>query len=396
MKRTIPQVNLDELEAIWQVDRRLPTLQSRRKWSQARNLDPQALHRWYSRKRCQARRKHEDLPPDSDLYDLEIGVPPKPAVRIKTEAEPVISLRPNRKPPKWPASGLRRSRRIQDFSDIIDIDIPSSPVSLQSFFACPTSSAFTTPAPDEKLSCSDAPPVPSAVPTPRATSPIRVDSPKIPEHCGLTLSSTYGRHADSRDQDQLALECNGRSSDFTCVLSSDSELPSKPYHINEASCLHSYYPPYFPASTSCHSDPVLFSRPPMPITDETVLDSYGLSAVPFDSHSPDLKSSSSFYRFELDGFYFTPDGFHLCSSRCVPKCMYFSTLCDIAPSFPSALEKIEDVQAPQPPSRPVTTSSIATDNERATYVVKVKLEASETVYPSAAFGTRIPFAYTIR
>ncbi|KAK1227202.1 hypothetical protein PQX77_009836 [Marasmius sp. AFHP31] len=339
-KRTIPQAMLDELEAIWEADKRLPTLQSRRKWCSARNLDPQTLHRWYSRKRCAARRNHEDLPADSDLYDLEVGTPPQPPVTVKIEAEPSIAtpLKRTRKLPKWPESGIRRSRRLQVIT--IDVDIPSSPDSLNSFFAGPSTSTFTTPDPDDRVACPKSPLVVPAVPASRAASPIRSDSPDLPQHCGLSLSSCL----DEEDitTAQVCLECtrtkDNRDSGFTCVLCSYSEQPSLPFNLDASShlqLLSSIYP------TSCPVRPVLSSPSPLPSTNDE--DSSRLSTNTLDLRSPDLESGvSCFHRLEMDGFFFSHDGFHLCSARCSIKCSYFGTLCEISPPFVPALEIIEE------------------------------------------------------
>jgi len=230
-KYTIPQVNIDELEAIWQTDKRLPTLQSRRRWCMARNLDPQALHRWYSRKRYAARRIHEDLPPDSDLYDLEVGTVPKLPLAIKIKAEPgtTTPLKRSRKLHKWPESGVRRSRRLQTVTN--DLDILSSPDSLKFSLAGSSTSTFTTPDPDDHIASPKPPPLiaPSpTVPDPRTASPVHPQSPDLLQHCGLSLHSSHDveRIVSHQLQVEPSLECtqgkNSRDSGFTCILCSDS------------------------------------------------------------------------------------------------------------------------------------------------------------------------------
>ncbi|KAL0067168.1 hypothetical protein AAF712_005738 [Marasmius tenuissimus] len=345
-KRTIPQAMLDELEAIWEADKRLPTLQSRRKWCLARNLDPQMLHRWYSRKRCGAKRKHEDLPPDSDLYDLEVGTPPELPVTVKIEAEPSTAtpLKRTRKLPKWPESGIRRSRRLQVLT--IDVDIPSSPDSTKSFFAGPSTSTFTTPDPDDHVACPKTPLVVPAVPTPRTASPIRSDSPDILQHCGLSLSSCL--YEEDITKAQVSLECtrtkDNRDSGFTCVLCSDSEQPSLASNLDESSHM-----PLLSLlnTTSYPAQPMLSLPSPLPSTNDE--DSSGLSTIALDSRSP------------MDFIYVLQDA--------------RSTAHTLAPSarfhrrFAPALEIIEEPETLE--SKPTAPSSVVVD---VAVEVKVKQE----------------------
>lgn len=66
--------HLDELSAIWDDDKRLPTPQSRRAWALARNLKPEIVHRWWYRRKQIAAKTGTKLP--KDTYELPVGTPP--------------------------------------------------------------------------------------------------------------------------------------------------------------------------------------------------------------------------------------------------------------------------------------------------------------------------------
>ncbi|KZT05701.1 uncharacterized protein LAESUDRAFT_655183, partial [Laetiporus sulphureus 93-53] len=43
-----------ELDSIWRADHRVPSVESRRAWAEARNIDPGRVHSWFSKKRSNA------------------------------------------------------------------------------------------------------------------------------------------------------------------------------------------------------------------------------------------------------------------------------------------------------------------------------------------------------
>ncbi|KAF8060636.1 hypothetical protein FPV67DRAFT_1369216, partial [Lyophyllum atratum] len=65
--------HLDELATIWALDKRTPTVKSRRAWAAARHLKPEDVHRWWSRRKHLAKKSREHIP--SGTYDLPIGTP---------------------------------------------------------------------------------------------------------------------------------------------------------------------------------------------------------------------------------------------------------------------------------------------------------------------------------
>ncbi|KIK64024.1 hypothetical protein GYMLUDRAFT_111447, partial [Collybiopsis luxurians FD-317 M1] len=70
----LPLANIDELDKIWNADKRLPTLPSRRAWAEARNLQPSEVNFWFWRKRTSAKAKGIALA--SGYYHLPVGTPP--------------------------------------------------------------------------------------------------------------------------------------------------------------------------------------------------------------------------------------------------------------------------------------------------------------------------------
>lgn len=74
--------HLDELAKIWDGDRRIPTIASRRAWALARGLKPSTVHSWWSRRKQVARRARQRVP--SGTYELPVGTPPV----IKQEEPP--------------------------------------------------------------------------------------------------------------------------------------------------------------------------------------------------------------------------------------------------------------------------------------------------------------------
>ncbi|GLB41374.1 hypothetical protein LshimejAT787_0905890 [Lyophyllum shimeji] len=75
-------VHLDELAKIWDNDRRIPTVDSRRAWAMARNIKPDLVHRWFARRKQIAKKARQRIP--EGTYKLRVGTPPI----IKDETPP--------------------------------------------------------------------------------------------------------------------------------------------------------------------------------------------------------------------------------------------------------------------------------------------------------------------
>ncbi|KAH8827399.1 hypothetical protein DL96DRAFT_1710527 [Flagelloscypha sp. PMI_526] len=63
----------DELENIWENNRRIPTAASRRQWALARNIEPSRVHHWFSNRVRKARQ--EGIPVTPGEYHLDVGNP---------------------------------------------------------------------------------------------------------------------------------------------------------------------------------------------------------------------------------------------------------------------------------------------------------------------------------
>lgn len=79
----LPEHVSRELSAIWEADRRIPTVESRRRWALARGVGPVRVHNWWYRRRKVAKTLKVSIPPDS--YELLVGDPD--ATRAKYVAE---------------------------------------------------------------------------------------------------------------------------------------------------------------------------------------------------------------------------------------------------------------------------------------------------------------------
>ncbi|KAJ3740204.1 hypothetical protein DFH05DRAFT_458913 [Lentinula detonsa] len=94
---SIPLDNIDELNELWESDKRLPTLSSRREWATARNLPPTIVNAWWWTKRRNARDR--GLPLACENYHLPVGNPPETAL-IKVEPvdedEDLTAMNPSR------------------------------------------------------------------------------------------------------------------------------------------------------------------------------------------------------------------------------------------------------------------------------------------------------------
>ncbi|KAJ7366611.1 hypothetical protein DFH08DRAFT_1003802 [Mycena albidolilacea] len=79
-------VHFDELFAIWPADPRIPSVESRRAWSLARNITPSYVHNasfWFSRRRPVAKKLRLKIP--AETYELPVGTPPVVPIVIKDE-----------------------------------------------------------------------------------------------------------------------------------------------------------------------------------------------------------------------------------------------------------------------------------------------------------------------
>jgi len=68
-------LHLQELNDVWETDRRIPTVSSRRKWAEARNLNPINVHNWWYRRKKIAKKFRIRIP--AGVYELDVGVPPE-------------------------------------------------------------------------------------------------------------------------------------------------------------------------------------------------------------------------------------------------------------------------------------------------------------------------------
>ncbi|KAA1475899.1 hypothetical protein DENSPDRAFT_784179, partial [Dentipellis sp. KUC8613] len=65
-----------ELSQIWKADKRTPSIQSRRAWAKARNLNAGPVHNWFQRAKNKLRRSGAPVP--EDQYDLPVDFPSTP------------------------------------------------------------------------------------------------------------------------------------------------------------------------------------------------------------------------------------------------------------------------------------------------------------------------------
>ncbi|KAJ6620769.1 hypothetical protein B0H10DRAFT_1791300, partial [Mycena sp. CBHHK59/15] len=65
--------HLDELNALWPADPRIPSVSSRRAWALARSVTPRYVHEWWSRRRPVAKKLRMVIP--DDAYELSVGTP---------------------------------------------------------------------------------------------------------------------------------------------------------------------------------------------------------------------------------------------------------------------------------------------------------------------------------
>ncbi|PBK88888.1 hypothetical protein ARMGADRAFT_1033507 [Armillaria gallica] len=124
----IPRANLEELLAIFEKDKRLPSVTSRRAWCKARKLDYGFINKWWWRRRSAAVKEGYNLV--NEMYELPVGTPPEiveeeEIIEVETEEEEICVVEPPA--PTTPAP-LSRKRRIMSPNFDESLTIPSSPL----------------------------------------------------------------------------------------------------------------------------------------------------------------------------------------------------------------------------------------------------------------------------
>ncbi|KAF9028869.1 hypothetical protein BDZ89DRAFT_1133318 [Hymenopellis radicata] len=85
----IPLANLEELATIWSKDARIPTVESRKAWCAARNLDYGQVNRqfWWKKSAKMKANKENVKGPRGGCYALPVGTPPVTVVKQEEEEE---------------------------------------------------------------------------------------------------------------------------------------------------------------------------------------------------------------------------------------------------------------------------------------------------------------------
>ncbi|KAK0495576.1 hypothetical protein EDD18DRAFT_1392320 [Armillaria luteobubalina] len=124
----IPRANLEELVAIFEKDKRLPSVMSRRAWCKARKLEYGFINKWWWRRRSAAVKEGYNLV--NEMYELPVGTPPEiveeeEEIEVASEEEEICVVEP---PALTTLAPLSRKRRIA--SPIPDelFALPSSPL----------------------------------------------------------------------------------------------------------------------------------------------------------------------------------------------------------------------------------------------------------------------------
>lgn len=115
-----------ELHRVWENDQRIPTVSSRRAWAAARNVNPSAVHAWWQKRKARAKKLKIHVP--DEMYDMEVGIPPKLVVKNE-EVQGPLDAQANEEEELDPYdhSVLERLRE-----DLVSARV-SSPVSLAPF-----------------------------------------------------------------------------------------------------------------------------------------------------------------------------------------------------------------------------------------------------------------------
>ncbi|KAK7457109.1 hypothetical protein VKT23_010410 [Stygiomarasmius scandens] len=286
MSTRIPPANLQELNVLWNADpaRRLPTLLSRRRWAEARNLDVNLVHRWWRDKRFKARKNKLSVS-DTETYDIPVGIPPavdpdnqaQPSdTKVKAEDQPIV-IKTEPIPITLRDAPYTRTRaRIARALDIERVPeeitrVSSPPSSPPSLFDRPLS-------PD--------------------TSPPSSQDPNTPSKCAYThpndenidiyqLSLPEPKFHDVQVEDSQQVCTLGADGidGFVCQMCS-ADCPDPSQDKIEDVEMKDFEALYTQLTGGVFSSDV-------PDSDSTI--SWHLSAIPFDSRSPDMLSPTHCY-----------------------------------------------------------------------------------------------------
>lgn len=187
----IKLVHLMALNAIWEADKRLPTLSSRREWSLSRGIKPSLVNQYFWRQRARARKGKSRfyVPDDSDNYDLPVGTPEQeeatPEPHVKQEEE---------EPSPEPARRIKRLHSIPDRSSSSPCaytDHPSSPSSYGFGLSTSSDTARSSPAPFDE--------------------PIRAYIPQTPKSTAHTSSNLEDKTQEPSSSDSKPTELGFRA-----------------------------------------------------------------------------------------------------------------------------------------------------------------------------------------
>ncbi|GLB41364.1 hypothetical protein LshimejAT787_0905790 [Lyophyllum shimeji] len=95
-------VHLDELAKIWDTDKRIPTVETRRAWAMARNIKPDLVHRWFARRKQIAKKARQRIP--EGTYELRVGTPP--IIKDEKTPTPPVLEEPQPSPIKLKAEDI--------------------------------------------------------------------------------------------------------------------------------------------------------------------------------------------------------------------------------------------------------------------------------------------------
>ncbi|KAE9392149.1 hypothetical protein BT96DRAFT_1023734 [Gymnopus androsaceus JB14] len=229
----IPLANIDELNEIWDADKRYPTLSSRRRWALARNLEPTLVNQWFWSKRNGARKKKIALNPEQ--YDLPVGNPPE--IPVKSEPTDRDSL------PRFssPSSGNDASSRPCSRPPSPASSVLSSPLPFSS-----EKSLFEPESLGTSLPPSDDSPTPSRTP-PRAQQSQFHQLKQSPISYCYDTGTTRPRISINVDVDPacysiLSLDGKLYTPDGYQVIDSDPEADHGPIHVVQTTTPPNHFP----------------------------------------------------------------------------------------------------------------------------------------------------------
>lgn len=145
MPNNLHQLHCRELVEIWKNDKRIPSVDSRRRWAAARNLKPERVHAWFSIKK----NKLSPSERPTETYELDVGTPPElSTVVVKQEPKPEsLDLLDNSSlPPSSPPIGFLQTPILSTSSPVFSSLDSYSDATLVNT----THSRASTPSPPEK------------------------------------------------------------------------------------------------------------------------------------------------------------------------------------------------------------------------------------------------------